>query len=121
MLVLPPVSPVLGRRQLVRLPRDHYVRVDANDYSVHPSAVGRRVEVVADLTCVQVLCAGRLVAAHQRCWAAHQTITDPDHVSAAAQLRTAHRAAQRQSASPEVEQRRLSDYDAAFGIDAVVA
>ena len=30
--------------QQLRLPRDHYVRLDANDYSVHPRAVGRRVD-----------------------------------------------------------------------------
>jgi hypothetical protein len=33
----------------LRLPRDHYVRMDTCDYSVHPQAVGRRVEVAADL------------------------------------------------------------------------
>jgi hypothetical protein len=41
MLALPPVDPVTGWRMSVRLPRDHYVRLDSNDYSVHPSAVGR--------------------------------------------------------------------------------
>ena len=49
MLALPPVAPVIGWRTLVRLPRDHYVRLDGNDYSVDPAVVGRRVEVVADL------------------------------------------------------------------------
>jgi hypothetical protein len=29
--------------ELDTLPRDHYVRVDGNDYSVHPVAVGRRI------------------------------------------------------------------------------
>lgn len=32
-------------------------------------SVGRRVEVTADLDRVGVLCAGRLVAEHERCWA----------------------------------------------------
>src|SRR5947208_12042876 len=49
MLALPPVPPTVGWRSSVRLPRDHYVRIDANDYSVDPAVVGRRVEVVADL------------------------------------------------------------------------
>jgi hypothetical protein len=40
MLALPPVAPVVGWRRSERLPRDHYVRIDSNDYSVHPSAVG---------------------------------------------------------------------------------
>ena len=33
----------------MRLPRDHYVRLDSNDYSVHPAEIGRRIEVRADL------------------------------------------------------------------------
>ena len=49
MLALPPVAPVVGWRSTTRLPRDHYVRVDSNDYSVHPAVVGRRVEIAADL------------------------------------------------------------------------
>ena len=48
MLALPPVAPVSGRRLATRLARDHYVRLDSNDYSVHPSAIGRRVDIHAD-------------------------------------------------------------------------
>jgi len=36
------------------LPRDHYVRVDANDYSVHPGVIGHRIEVVTDLHRVRI-------------------------------------------------------------------
>ena len=36
MLGLPPVAPVTGWRLSTRLPRDYYVRVDSNDYSVDP-------------------------------------------------------------------------------------
>jgi transposase len=36
MVALPPVPPVTGWRLTTRLPRDHYVRLAANDYSVHP-------------------------------------------------------------------------------------
>ena len=49
MLPLPPVAPATGWRTAPRLARDHYVRLDGNDYSVHPAVIGRRVEVVADL------------------------------------------------------------------------
>jgi transposase len=45
MLPLPPVAPSTGLSFTQRLPRDHYVRVASNDYSVHPAAVGRRVLV----------------------------------------------------------------------------
>jgi transposase len=36
MLALPPVGPSVGWRTSTRLPRDHYVRLDGNDYSVQP-------------------------------------------------------------------------------------
>ena len=117
MLPLPPVDPLIGWRMSVRLPRDYYVRLDSNDYSVHPSVVGRRVEVVADLTRVSVLCAGRLVAEHERCWARHQSITDPEHRAAADTLRTAHHSGNRPDRCEPVEQRSLNDYDTAFGLD----
>jgi hypothetical protein len=44
MMRFPPVRPDPSWRLAVRLPRDHYVRVDTNDYSVNPRLVGRRVE-----------------------------------------------------------------------------
>ncbi len=120
MLALPPVAPVLGWRSTVRLPRDYYVRVDANDYSVHPSVIGRRVEISADLDTVTITCAGRIVAVHDRCWARHQSVTDPDHRAAAEVLRTLPRAATG-PAGDEVEQRSLADYDRVFGLTEDVA
>ncbi len=87
MLTLPPVAPATGWRSSTRLARDHYVRLDSNDYSVHPSVIGRRIEVIADLARVRAFCDGRLVADHERVWAWHQTISDPDHVAAAKVLR----------------------------------
>ena len=41
MLPLPPVPPEVGWRKSMRLPRDHYIRLDSNDYSVHPAVIGR--------------------------------------------------------------------------------
>jgi transposase len=111
MLPLPPVPPAVGWRTCLRLPRDHYVRLDANDYSVDPALVGRRVEVVADLDQVRVFCAGRQVAGHERCWARGQTITDPEHARAAAALRSAYRLPAVPTAETEVQQRNLADYD----------
>ena len=116
MLSLPPVAPATGWRTSLRLPRDHYVRLDGNDYSVHPAAVGRRVELTADLERVRAWCDGRLVADHQRCWARHQTISDPDHVTAARGLRAEHRNAGHDEPT-EVELRCLAVYDTAFGLD----
>jgi transposase len=117
MLALPPVAPAVGWRASSRLPRDHYIRLDSNDYSVHPAVIGRRVEVVADLARVRVLCDGKVVADHDRVWAWHQTISDPDHVAAAKSLRRNRISVVRPAPEPEVEQRCLTDYDTALGLD----
>ncbi len=119
MHALPPLAPLAGWRTALRLPRDYYVRLDANYYSVHPSVVGRRVEITADLSTVTVTCAGRVVAVHERCWARHQSITDPGHRAAEA----LHRLPRPTPApeSDEVEQRCLGDYDAVFGLGEEVA
>jgi transposase len=117
MLTLPPVAPATGWRAATRLPRDHYLRLDSNDYSVHPGVIGRRVEVVADLARVRVHCDGKVVADHERIWARHQTISDPEHVTAAKVLRRKRIGALRPAPEPEVEVRCLADYDTALGLD----
>ncbi|MDQ1629569.1 MAG: hypothetical protein QOI54_3313 [Actinomycetota bacterium] len=116
MLALPPVAPVTGWRATTRLARDHYVRLDSNDYSVHPAVIGRRVEVVADLHRVQVFCYGTPVADHERVWARHQTLSLPEHVAAATALRTARVGLLRPAPSHEVATRALTDYDDALGL-----
>jgi transposase len=117
MMTLPPVAPVTGWRTSTRLARDHYVRLDGNDYSVHPGVIGRRIEVVADLARIQALCDGRLVADHERAWAKHQTISADEHVMAARALRAARIGLLRPTpAAQPVEIRSLSDYDTALGL-----
>jgi transposase len=116
MLTLPPVAPATGWRSSARLARDHYVRLDGNDYSVHPGVIGRRVEVVADLARVRVLCEGRAVADHERAWAKHQTISAEEHIAAARALRAQRIGLLRPAPPTEVEIRALSDYDAALGL-----
>ena len=93
------------------------MRLDGNDYSVHPSVIGRRIEVIADLGRVRAFCDGRMVADHRRIWARHQSITDPTHVTAARALRWERIGIVRPAPEPEVEQRALSDYDTALGLD----
>jgi transposase len=119
MLALPPVPPVTGWRSSARLARDHYIRLDSSDYSVHPSVIGRRIEVAADLQRVRVHCDGRLVADHERIWAKHQTITDPAHLAAARALRRDRLEIVRPPREADVEIRCLADYDAALGLDEV--
>ena len=122
MRALPPVAPAVGITSRVRLGRDYYVRVAGNDYSVDPHVIGRFVDVHAGLDEIVVTCAGTPVAAHQRCWATHQSITDPAHVVAAAELRTAYQARTAATRGPqaatgtEVGQRSLSHYDEVFGL-----
>jgi transposase len=117
MLALPPVRPATGWRATSRLARDHYIRLDSNDYSVHPAAIGRRIESIADLARVRVFCDGEIVADHERLWARHQTISDPGHVTVAKVLRRERVGVLRPVQDGDVEQRCLSDYDTALGLD----
>jgi transposase len=124
MLTLPPVAPATGWRVSMRLPRDYYLRYDTNDYSVDPSVIGRRIEVVADLERVRAFCEGRMVADHERVWARHQTVTDPAHRRTAARLRRDRLSLVRrpaEPAEPDVQIRRLRDYDDALGVDGGIA
>jgi hypothetical protein len=114
MLTFPPVLPDPSLRFSVRLPRDHYVRVDTCDYSVNPRFVGRRVDVRVTLSDVIVTCAGIEAARHQRCLAAHQTLTLPDHGQIARTMRI--EAAVTDVFAAAVEQRDLTVYDRAIGL-----
>jgi hypothetical protein len=116
MLPLPPLLLHLGWRNQVRLPRDYYVRLDTNDYSVDPAMIGRLVDVSADLDRVRVRADGRVVGDHARVWARGTTVTDPAHVEAAARLRKQFQQT-RTVASDDDLGRDLADYDRAFGLD----
>ncbi|WP_329303911.1 IS21 family transposase [Streptomyces sp. NBC_00659] len=121
MLTLPPVDPPAWWRMQTRIGRDHYVRVDTNDYSVQPEAIGRNVTVLTDNDEVIALAPGGvIVARHPRCWARHQTITDPDHAAAGQTMRgqARHQQATQAGAGPlvEVEQRELGSYDRLFTV-----
>ena len=84
---------------------------------MHPSVIGRRIEVIADLDRVRAFCDGKIVADHARVWAKHQSLTLPEHDAAAKQLRRDRIGGLRPRAEPEVEIRRLADYDTALGLD----
>ena len=116
MLNLPPVAPRVGLRSRVRLPRDYYVRVDSNDYSVHPTAIGHFVDVHANLDEVIVTNHGQVVASHPRRWARRLTVTDPAHQLAAVKARAdyRHNTTRREATEHPVALRALPDYDAIF-------
>ena len=110
----PPVLPDPSERFSTRLARDHYVRVDTNDYSVNPRFVGRRIEIRVDLDTVVVTAGDIEVAHHRRCLAKHRTLLDPAHAMTLRKMRA------EQVAVPVletgVEERDLSDYDKALGV-----
>jgi hypothetical protein len=113
MLALPLLLPDSAWRFSTRVGRDHHVRVATCDYSIHPRAIGRRVEVRVDLDTVVATLAGEEVGAHRRSYAKHRTLTDPQHAAARDELR-----ARRETPRPvdvDVEQRDLADYDRALG------
>lgn len=117
MLPLPPIPLQLGWRERVRLGRDYYVRLDSSDYSVDPAAIGRIVDITADLDRVRVRLDGRVVADHARVWARGSTITDSAHVESAKRLRQQFQ--QPRLAAADDLSRDLADYDRAFGIEGV--
>jgi transposase len=114
MLAFPPVMPDVAWRHSIRLPRDHYVRVESNDYSVNPRFVGRRVDVTLTLDEVIVTCDGTEVARHGRCLASHQTILAAEHARVLRQMRIEAAAVDAVAdalADDGVERRDLTVYD----------
>ena len=109
MMPFPPVLPDPSWRFTTRLPRDHYVRVETNDYSVNPRFVGRRVEVTVTLDEIVVTCDGTEVARHRRCLAKHQTLLVADHARVPRQMRV--EAAAVTGVEMAVEERDLTVYD----------
>ncbi len=109
MIGFPPVLPDVSQRRTTRLPRDHYVRVDTNDYSVNPRYVGRRVDVVVSLNEIVVTCDGTEIARHRRCVAKHQTLLTADHARILRQIRA--EAAEPRPIEVTVEERDLGVYD----------
>jgi transposase len=116
MMALPPLdAATIGWRHTVRLGRDHYVRLDSCDYSVHPAAIGHHVEVTADLHTVRITRGSVCVGQHERCWARHQTLTDPQHAETATAMRQAYQDRPRGTATADVAYRDLADYDRILG------
>jgi len=113
MMALPPVLPDMDWHHDLRLPADHWVRHQTNDYSVHPKAVGRRVHVRVDDATVVVTLGAEVVARHERVLAAHVTVTDPVHDRAREAARALAGAPKPDTG--EVEVRDLAVYDRATG------
>lgn len=107
---LPPCAPTVGLHTQLRLPRNYYVTVDTNRYSVNPKAIGRLVTVKADLETVRVVDNTSFVlATHARNWGRNQVITDAKHLEMAKCMR--QELARPVQLSQGVEQADLSVYD----------
>lgn len=116
MMPLPPLAPDVRHRFSTRLGRDHYVRFSTCDYSVHPKAIGMRIEVMIDLDFLVVTCAGEEVARHRRSLCPHRTITAVAHARARQAMRARKLEEDIAPVDVEVEQRDLAAYDKALGI-----
>jgi hypothetical protein len=111
---LPRVLPDPAARFSVRLPRDHYVRFDTNDYSVDPRAIGRRVDVRVDLQELTATCGGTEVARHRSFYGKHRSLLQPVHARELRRLREVKHVAT--DAEQVVEVRDLADYDRVLGV-----
>ncbi len=109
MLAFPPLLPDTSLRVRIRLPRDHYVAVDGNDYSVNPRFVGRRVDVRVTLEEVVAHCDGTEVARHRRCLGRNQTLLGAEHARVLRAMRAERIVAQ--ALADAVEERDLAVYD----------
>lgn len=83
MLSLPHVRPPSGWHLSMKVGSHPFLYFDSNAYSLHPALIGRRVELIADLSQIKILCGRKLVVTHNRSWAREQTICDPVHSTAA--------------------------------------
>jgi transposase len=111
MLPFPPVLPDPSWRFSTRLPRDFFVRVDTNDYSVNPRFIGRRVDVRVTLDEVVVACEGTEVARHRRFVGKHQTLIAPEHIRMLRTIRAEAELAAAPKSDTFVEERDLTVYD----------
>jgi len=104
---LPSVLPDLDRRTVLRVPPQPYARVDTVDYSLDPGFVRRRVELRVSQSDVRAtaLDTGEVVAAHERTFARHVTVTAVEHA------RTLQKQREARQHEVAVERRPLERYD----------
>lgn len=110
---LPPYTPTIGIRPAVRLPRNYYITVDTNQYSVDPTFIDRLVTVRTCLEETVTGPSGEIAACHRRYWGKHHVITDPAHQHAARRMRQLITGSQQHTHTPDndVEVADLTIYD----------
>ena len=113
---LPPYPPQTGSLRQQRLPRNYYVHIDSNKYSVMPTAIGKIVTIMIDIDIVRVTDrTGVVLAKHKRVWGKNQVITDPEHARVAKVMRQQLARPSKIPSDAEVETPDLKIYDALSG------
>ena len=82
LIALPDNPYPTDERLAVSVGKTPYIRFDLNDYSVPHTLVRRTVTVLASLTQVRVLDAGKVIAEHRRVYGKGEQIEDPTHLAA---------------------------------------
>lgn len=59
-----------------------YVRFDGNEYSIHPSVLGKDLSLIATDTLIRLLDGSVEIARHPRSWDRGERVTDPAHAKA---------------------------------------
>jgi len=104
MHTLPPVAPATGWRCALRLPRDHYIRLDGQRLLGAPGS-----DRAADR--------GDRRPGPCRRGLGLATLSDPEHLAAAKLLRTQRACVLHPISEPQVQIRSLHDYDTALGLE----
>jgi O-antigen/teichoic acid export membrane protein len=74
MLPLPSEAPTTGWHLWMKIGSLPVVRFDSNAYCLPAALVGGKVELVADLSQIRVLCDGEVIADHERSWARERVV-----------------------------------------------
>lgn len=82
LLALPEHPLQIAHRCMVVSDKTIYVRFDNNDYSIHPSVVGKDLSLIATDTLIRLLDGSVEIARHARSWDRGERVTDPAHAKA---------------------------------------
>ncbi|MGH2702584.1 MAG: IS21 family transposase [Actinomycetota bacterium] len=82
LLALPEHPLQIAHQCMVVSGKTIYVRFDSNDYSIHPSVVGKDLSLVATDTLIRLLDGSVEIARHARSWDRGERVTDPAHARA---------------------------------------
>lgn len=82
LLALPEHPLQIAHQCMVVSDKTIYVRFDSNDYSIHPSVLGKNLSLIATDTLIRLLDGSVEIARHARSWDRGERVTDPAHARA---------------------------------------